>query len=83
MIDVSKLTRPKEVTVELEIEGRIFMSVLEVSEESTPEDIELAKENLKKLITEQVRKAKKKRSKWLLARRWVLDFFALFSGGKK
>lgn len=75
VVDVSKLKKPNEITIEIEIEGRTFLSVLKVKKDTTPFEIELAKANLRVLLEKQFAEAKRKRSKWLRLRRWCLDLF--------
>jgi len=73
VIDVSKLAPPNEVTVEIEVDGRTYMSTLEVPEGSSFEEIALAKENLAELIRQQHIKAYGKTRLWRRAYRWLAD----------
>jgi len=73
VIDVSKLAPPNEVTVEIEVDGRTYMSTLEVPEGSSFEEIALAKENLAELIRQQHIKAYGETRLWRRAYRWLAD----------
>lgn len=75
VIDVSKLKAPTNITFEIDIDGQKFMSVFEVSPNTTKEEIEMARANLTDMLRKQVAEARRKTSKWLRLKRWFMSFF--------